>query len=163
LEAYCKQAPADVTKPYAWTELQLFKQFDEKFKFVAKLGNPTLENEGDWIAVKKKGFPDAKSGAGKWDEKTNSCEIVTGYNVLINTSVLGFENKLQNYIVDATIEAVTQRWTHYAGGSSSQEFTNFVYLSYVDYIPDQLTATNVVPAQFILPTIPKDLFYPFSV
>jgi hypothetical protein len=138
LEDYCKTSD--------WTELQLFKQFDDKFKFVAKLGNPTLDNIGDWIALKKVGFPpntDQKLG---WDKDTNTCTIVTGYNVKINTSVLGFENKLQNYIVDATIEAVTQRWTHYAGGSDTQEFSNFVYLSYEDYVPDQLTASKVVPA-----------------
>jgi len=144
LKAYCTSSD--------WTKLQIFKQFDEKFKFVAKLGNPTLDNIGDWIPLKRKGFPTISKPPvdsdtfGKWDDETNTCEIVSGYNVLINTSVLGFENKLQNYIVDATIEAVTQRWTHYAGGSSAQEFSNFVYLSYVDYVPDQLTASKVVPA-----------------
>lgn len=71
--------------------------------------------------------------------------MVTGYTVLINTSVLGFENKLQNYIVDATMEAVTERWTHYAGGAASQEFTHFVYMSYVEYIPDQWT-TAMAPS-----------------
>lgn len=104
---------------------------------MAKLGNPTLDNIGDWIPLKKKGFPATPADSkGKWDDDSSACEIVTGYNVLINTSVVGFEKTLQNYIVDATIEAVTERWTHYAGGSSTQEFTNFVYLSYVDYIPD---------------------------
>ena len=108
--------------------------------FVAKLGNPTLDNEGDWIKLKQKGFPTVKTG--KWDANTNSCEMVTGYNIRINTSVLGFENKLQNYIVDATIEAVTERWTHYAGGSTAQEFSHFVFMSYIEYIPDQWSAVN---------------------
>ena len=88
--------------------------------------------------------------------------MVTGYTVLINTSVLGFQNKLQNYIVDATIEAVTERWTYFAGGSDSQEFTHFVYLSYVEHIPDQWTEANAPGATFIVPSAPKDLFYPFS-
>lgn len=69
--------------------------------------------------MKKVGFPpntDQKLG---WDKNTNTCTTVAGYNVKINTSVLGFENNLQNYIVDATIEAVTQEWTHYAGGSDT--------------------------------------------
>ena len=124
------------------------------------MGNPTLDNVDDWIPLKKKGFP--KILKGKWDAVSNSCKMVTGHNIRINTSVVGFENKLQNYIVDATIEAVTERWTHYSGGSTTQEFAHFVYMSYVEYIPDQWAKVNAPDAQFVIPSVPKDLFYPFS-
>ena len=84
LEAYCKSSD--------WTKKLIFKQFDDKFKFVSRLGNPSLNHMKDWLEVTKKGFP--TSTVGTWDPTTNTCEMVTGYNIVINTSVLGFQRNL---------------------------------------------------------------------
>ena len=109
-----------------------------------------------------------KDVKGKWDAKSNTCSnMVTGFNIKILTSGLGFANNLQKYIVGAQIELVRDTWSYNkfdsAGASTAkQEFTHTVFVSYTDVISSQLLQDLTQESQFFLPKMPNDLFYPFT-
>ena len=81
---------------------------------------------------------------GKWDAKSNTCSnMVTGFNIKILTSGLGFANNLQKYIVGAQIELVRDTWGYYSfdasgAGTAKQEFTHTAFVSFSDVISGQL-------------------------
>jgi hypothetical protein len=94
LKSYCEG-----TYTFKYTELEIFKQFYDKFKYISKFGASSQYFTEDWIKVF---FPTEKK-AGFWNAKTKTCTGTIGLNVKIMTSVLGFEAQLQKYVVGAKV------------------------------------------------------------
>lgn len=153
LKDYCQAGSADKISDY-----QLFKQFDDKFNYVAMLGNPSTLYTKDWVKVIKKPLSDPS-----WDDQTNTCTIEVGYNVKILTSVLGFENNLQKYVVGAVIEPITEKWTFFnSDPNQAQSFSQVVFASFHEMLPQDLLNDRATESQFFLPKLPTDLFYPLN-
>ena len=70
LQKYCESGlpPKGSSTPAAspeWQKLKIFKQFTDSFKFVSRIGNPSISAGGDWVGVLTEDM--TADVAGKWD------------------------------------------------------------------------------------------------
>lgn len=89
--------------------------------------------------------------------------MTIGYNIEILTSSLGFENNLQKYIAGARITPIFDDWIYTGTGTDKVSFNHRVYISYQDIVPDELLLAQQTESQFLMPKLPKDLFYPITI
>ena len=95
MESFCQSATAR-------KELEIFNQFEERFKWVAAFGNPNVNFVDDWRATIFDETSDT-SKAGTVDTDRQSCRLVSAYEIEILTSQLGYLDNVQSYIVGARI------------------------------------------------------------
>ena len=143
----------------------IFKQFDDRFKFVSQFGFSSPNNKKDWIKVI---FPEAaslKRSDTNWDADKLTCTGPVGYNIKILYSVAGFTGDLQKYIVGVQISPIVDTFTFYnfAGDVSKPEkFQHILNLSYQEILPQTYLDATKTETQFFMPKLPKDVFYPLS-
>jgi hypothetical protein len=101
LQSYCEG-----THTFKAGDLEIFKQFYDKFNYVLKFGTGSQYFTEDWIKVF---FPEEKK-TGAWDAETKTCTGPIGLNVKVMTSVMGFESQLQKYVVGAQIKEIVDSW-----------------------------------------------------
>lgn len=68
-----------------------------------------------------------------WNEETQMCSGVIGYDVKFLYSVLGFEKQLQKYIVGARIQEIKADWVYFnedGDPSTAQAFNHIVEVSF---------------------------------
>lgn len=82
MESFCASATAR-------KELEIFSQFEERFKWVAAFGNPNVNFVDDWIATIFEASSDVAK-AGTVDADRQSCRLVSAYEVEFLTSQLGY-------------------------------------------------------------------------
>lgn len=165
LEAYCSGTAA--TK---FQDLELFKQFNDRFKAVGKFGSVNPLYKKDWVPVLNaftdtKQFDGTKWLSNKWDAASGTCKsAVVGYDIKIYYSKMGFTNKLQLYTMGATIEPIVDDmvFNNMAAGTEAQDFGHLVQISYHEIVSNELLKAAQAEAPFFLPDVFEDVFYPFT-
>lgn len=138
----------------------MFDSFNSQFNFIATSPKFNVLKKQDFVKVIRPTDAELET---KWDDTAKTCKMVYGYNIQILTSVMGFHSIVQNYVLGAKITPITGTWSYSAGQGGTQSFTHKVFLNYQSIIPEGLLVANSNQAQFFVPTLPKDLFYPISV
>ena len=115
----------------------MFKELYDNFNYVASFGNPDPLYMQDWIEILKPDPVDAELGAANWDEESSTCTAVLGLHIKILTSKAGFENNLQNYVVGALIEPITDKlvFVDKNGDGSAENFSLTTMISYEEILP----------------------------
>lgn len=158
LEAWCSSGDL--------ASLRIFKDFNDKFNYVSMLGNANPVYMKDWVKVIKPTAEELTANKDNWETTTNTCNGVTGYSIKVLTSSLGFESKLQNYVIGAQIEPVRQEWTFLnkqGDLNKKQSFLHTIHISFHEVLSKDLLTILKGESQFFLPTLPEDMFYPFSI
>ena len=91
----------------------------------------------DWVKVIKPSAEELAASESTWDGAANTCNGVTGYSIKVLTSQLGFESRLQNYVIGVQIEPIKQQWTYLnkLGDTNQKEsFLHTVHISFHDII-----------------------------
>jgi hypothetical protein len=136
LEAMCNDATNEKFK-----SLEIFKQIDDKLNWISKFGNPNIAYTKDWIKIDKP----ADLAAKKWEDAAKpkkTCTGGIGYDVKILTSKLGFEDKLQTYVVGAEVKEIIEDWTYARTDAAAQDFLHVLSISFHEVVSDQLYAAS---------------------
>ena len=163
LQQYCVQNSSnyEITKKY---DLKIFNQLLTNFTFLGIFGNADPEYTDDWIPVLKEnlhGITIPSSGY-FWDAESKTCNNMVGIQVRILASELGFVQNPQNYIVQAQMSGLYDKWTFTKEDTSEgQEFTHYVAFNFVKVVAEEYESTGL--GSGLLPSLPEDLFYPLSV
>ena len=126
--------------------------------YVGAFGNADPLQTAEWVEVEKS-VPAALSTV--WQASSRSCSgIAVGLNVEFLTGEVGEVGNPQSKIIAARAQYATDTWT-FKSRSSTQKFT---IQSTVSFVPKAATDTKeyVPPAPPVLPELPNDLFYPFT-
>lgn len=154
LQAYCEG-----THTFKQTDLEIFKQFYDKFNYVSKFGKASQYLKDDWIKVF---YPD-DSKAGIWNSDTKTCTGVVGLNLNILTSLIGFESSLQNYVIGAQVKEITDSWAFLSIDPEEKHyFQHIVTIQFSEIWSETLVAAKRNEGSFFVPKLPDDLFYPFN-
>lgn len=143
----------------------IFKQFDDRFKFLSQFGFSSPNNKKDWIKVI---FPESSTlerSDSNWNADKLTCTGPVGYNIRILYAIAGFTGDLQKYVVGAQIEPIIDSWTFYnfAGDVTKPEkFLHILNLSYQEILPQAYLDAIKTESQFFMPKLPNDVFYPLS-
>ena len=165
LEAYC--GGTHTTK---FQDLELFKQFNDRFKFIGKFGTVNPLNKKDWLPVYSvftdtAKFDGTKWTSNKWDAATATCKsAVIGYDIKVIYSKMGFANHLQYYNLGAIVSPITADmvFVDASAATTAQDFAQIVQISYHEAVSDEELKAGQAEAPFLLPDIFEDVFYPFN-
>ena len=94
----------------ARTDLEIFAQFLDRFKYLGIFGNAQPGYGGDWVETVFSATEDLTE-AGDYDVAKKTCKnFAASLEVEILTSQVGFKDQLQDYIVGARVKAVKHDW-----------------------------------------------------
>ena len=69
-------------------------------------------------------------------------------------------------MVGVEIEPITDIWKYSGSGgdnSKAESFQNVVQVTYHEVVPKEILENEDLKRQFLLPQLPKDVFYPFEI
>jgi hypothetical protein len=117
--------------------------------------DPTIPAE--WIDLEQEG---SDVPTAEWSEERGLCDrLVTGLSVTVYTAAVGNELQPQNKIVGAYYSYVTTS-VQYAR-PVTQEIELRTVVTFVE-LPDRIMVEQVLATPRIVPTMPADFFYPFT-
>lgn len=92
--------------------------------------------EQDFVPVFKPTADELKKDPVDWNASTRTCTMIGGYNIQVMTSVVGFENNLQKYVVGAKISPIKETWTYRQDGATKQSFSHLSFISFHNYFTE---------------------------
>ena len=125
---------------------------------LGKWGNSTVHNVDDWVTVENEAFPSTVTGT--WAASTRTCSnLVTGLHWDIFTADYGAITNRQRAIVGAKTSWTRGSWVH--SGAASKTFSVTVTVDHHHY-PDGGVVEVSPRGPPVLPSLPEDFLYPFT-
>ena len=130
---------------------------------LGKFGNSDPLNFEDWIELDSESLA-TFSEATLYNSQDRQCEnMVTSVNMDIMYANVGEEGNPQPKIMTARLWFDSDTW-RFRGTSSINATQNFAFYSTVNFVNYDSETTGVIvpPTPELLPTLPHDLWYPFT-
>ena len=126
---------------------------------VGVFGDASAEFVSDWIALKQ----DVAVSAAQWTESTSSCEkLATEYRLTLFTAPVGSIQQPQAKIVGGFYSFGTDSVRfEQASASSLQALELRTVVTFVE-LPDKVLSEQLLEPPRLIPEMPADLFYPFT-
>ncbi|KAL0479264.1 tectonic [Acrasis kona] len=149
-------------------DITILRQVDNYFNSFARFGNANLTNSNDWVTVQEDGGPFST-----WDESTYTCNSLSGgsqYEIIIAQQ--GSTTNGQWKIAGVKRSRIAKKWRFNVGtstligastnnNSTTQKFWPEWRIRFV-HLQSQSTSKSIYPIPNLLPSLPKDVFYPFE-
>lgn len=84
----------------------------------------------------------------------SKCTGVVGYNIEFLYSVVGYENRLQNYIIGAQVTEIKDEWVYgfsQGDGTAKESFNHLLQVSFHQVIPEALLSGVESQISWIIP------------
>jgi hypothetical protein len=126
---------------------------------VGVFGDADPNKRAEWVELRQ----DGAVAPASWNEELGMCDrLVTGLSVTVYTAAVGNELEPQNKIVGVYHSYVTTPVTFAASNPNLRpEIELRTVVTFVD-LPDRIMEEQVLAAPRIVPTMPADFFYPFT-
>jgi tectonic-1/3 len=138
-------------------DIPILTHVDSAFSHLGRFGDANLYNTNDWVTITKADGPTAT-----WDESTSTCNALaagTQYEMVVAQQ--GSTTNGQWKIVGVRRYRFAQKWRFSDDGSTTKSFWVQWRVRFI-HLQGQSSGKSVAPIPNLLPRLPQDVFYPFT-